>query len=245
MSRFREFLKETSMKLDLPQPEKSRILLEIASDMEDLHAFYREQGLTEEEAAARTTETFALSDEALADLVRVHQSALQRLLGRVSAQACTRWERLLIAFVLCFALAAAGRALLTTRLLAQATGYIWPILAFGAAALAIAAYHSVRLYILRKHAVRGLRRGIHGILGLGAASLVVSFGGSAVELYRATLRGVDDTPRALVFFVDWALGASATLIVGMIVAIVAAVIWFVLVDKVKRIEIAEASWLIE
>jgi len=245
MSRFREFLKETSGKLDLPQPEKSRILLEIASDMEDLHAFYREQGMGEEEAAARTIETFALSDEALADLVRVHQSALQRLLGRISAQACARWERLLVAFVVCFALAAVSPALLTTRLFAQATGYVWPILAFAAAALALSAYHAVRLFILRKHAARGLRRGMHWILGLGGASLVVSFGGSAVELYRATFRGAGDTPRALAHFVAWALGASATLIAGMLVAIVAAVIWFALVDKVKRIEIAEASWLIE
>jgi len=245
MSRFREFLKETSAKLDLPQPEKSRILLEIASDMEDLYEVYREKGMDEEAAAARTIEKFALSDEALADLVSVHQSPLQRLLGRISAQACARWERILIALVVCFAIATAGRSLLTTRLFDQANAYVWPILTLAVAILALAAYHAGRLYILRRHRERNLRRGIHWILGLGTASLVVGFTGFTVELYRTVLRGVDDTSRALVYFVGWALGASATLIVSMFVAIVAAVIWFVIVDKVKRIEIAEASWLIE
>jgi hypothetical protein len=245
MSRFREILREVNGKIDLPQPEKSRILIEIASDMEDLYAFYREQGVAEKEAVDRTIEKFRLSEEALAELVRVHESRLQRLLGRVSMQARARWERFLVAFVVCFAFATAGRALLATRFFEQASSYVWPIVAAAAAIIALAAYHSGRLFILRRHDSASLRRGIHWILGFGAASLAIGAAGFTVDLYRAVLRGVDDTPRALVYFVDWALAASATLIASMVVAIIAAVIWFALVEKVKRIEIAEASWLIE
>ncbi len=40
---------------DLPQPAKSRILLEMAADLEDLYEVYREQGLGDEVAEARGT----------------------------------------------------------------------------------------------------------------------------------------------------------------------------------------------
>ncbi|RJR30502.1 MAG: hypothetical protein C4574_02305 [Candidatus Latescibacterota bacterium] len=245
MSRFRELLREANAKLDLPQPERSRILLEIAADMEDLYALYRERGASEEEAVARAVEKFALSDEALADLVRVHRTALQRLLGGVSDQARTRWERILVAFVVCFALAASGRPLLATRLVDQANAFLWPVAAFGAAVLVLAAYHAVRLYIPRTRGGASSRGGIHWILALGTASIAAGFAGSAAELYRETLRSAAGAGAGLARFVGWALGASATLIASMLVAIVAAVIWFLFMNKVKRIEIAEASWLID
>jgi hypothetical protein len=213
--------------------------------MEGSYALYREKGLSEEEAVARTVEKFALSDEALSELVHIHQTALQRLLGSISEQARTRWERILVAFFVCFVFATAGRALITTRLFEQANAYVWPVTVLAAAILALTVMHAGRLYVVRKHDIGNLRRGINWILGLGAASLGTGFAGLTVELYRALLRSIDDARHALVYLIDWALGASATLIVSILLAIIAAVIWFVLVNTVKRIEIAEASWLVE
>ncbi len=44
MNRFAPLLKSINARLDLPQPTKSRIILEIASDLEDMYQFYQSQG---------------------------------------------------------------------------------------------------------------------------------------------------------------------------------------------------------
>lgn len=53
MNRFGARLREIHERIDLPQPLKSRIILEIASDMNDTYEELRGRGLGEEEAARR------------------------------------------------------------------------------------------------------------------------------------------------------------------------------------------------
>ncbi|MFH1754248.1 MAG: hypothetical protein ABIA59_00965 [Candidatus Latescibacterota bacterium] len=53
MSRFEGLLKQINGKLDLPQPTKSRILLEIASDLDDMYRVFIQQGMSEQDAAER------------------------------------------------------------------------------------------------------------------------------------------------------------------------------------------------
>lgn len=139
MNRFSEILRQTSERLDLPQPEKSRILLEIASDLEDLYGLYRGQGLEEREAVRRAEEKLAVSDEALAELARIHESPFRRFLGRISEQAQTRWERVLLTALVVFIALFAGRELLSTELYHRASRFVWPVLGSAfAAALAAA-----------------------------------------------------------------------------------------------------------
>ena len=52
MSRFNSFLRATGERLTLPSATKSLILVEIASDLEDLFEHYVAQGLSEAEAVA-------------------------------------------------------------------------------------------------------------------------------------------------------------------------------------------------
>ena len=58
MTRFAPLLKSINDRLDLPQPTKSRIILEIAADLEDLYQFYQNQGMNESEAAQKAEEKF-------------------------------------------------------------------------------------------------------------------------------------------------------------------------------------------
>ena len=51
MSRFAGVLKRVSDGLDLPQPTRSRILLEMAGDLQDLYEHHLGQGMDEERAA--------------------------------------------------------------------------------------------------------------------------------------------------------------------------------------------------
>jgi hypothetical protein len=43
----------------------------------------------------------------------------------------------------------------------------------------------------------------------------------------------------------WGIHASATLVVSLLVAIVAGLLWFMFSNKARSIEIAEAAWLLD
>ena len=217
MSRFADVLKDINGKLDLPQPEKSHILLEIASDLEDIYRAYRERGLGEEEARRRAEEKLDLSDEALRELVEIHQSGLRKFLGRISEQARSRWERVLLAMALLFALA----AIVIT---------IWQI---------------YKLYMKKDHDTRTLGDGLPWLLAAGAASLLSGLLGMMYELHRSALMAAGEVERSLLFLVQCALRCSAMMMVGLLTAIAIGIVWFVLMNKVRRIEIAEAAWLME
>ncbi|MFC1572361.1 hypothetical protein ACFL6M_02070 [Candidatus Eisenbacteria bacterium] len=87
MSMFREILRQTNERLRLPQPAKSRIILEMAADLDELFLFYRKQGLGEDDAMRASVDKLGVSDETLVQLTHIHESPLQRLLDGLSSQA--------------------------------------------------------------------------------------------------------------------------------------------------------------
>ena len=93
MKRFAPQLRRIEQQLDLPQPVKGRILLEIASDMEDLLDVYLAQGVDEEEAGERVAAQFDLPIEAIRELEDLHRPVFRRVMDRLSAQAQSRWEK--------------------------------------------------------------------------------------------------------------------------------------------------------
>jgi hypothetical protein len=245
MKRFTNLLRRAGERLDLPQPEKSRILLEIASDLDDSYRLYLGKGYSEGEAAKKAEEMFDVSDEALEQLVRIHESKFRKLLGRISEQAQTRWERVILVAIVLFIAGAAGRNLFSADLFRQASSFVWPLLVLSFGTLAVAVFQAYKLYIKKDHSVGRLQSGLPWLLAMAGLSLLTGFLGSLLEMYRSVVMSTEHVERSLVYLVDWALRCSAMMIVSLLVAIAAAVIWFVLMAKVRRIEVAEAAWLLE
>jgi biopolymer transport protein ExbB/TolQ len=71
MRRFTEILRGAAERLDLPQPTKSNVLLELAADLEDLFLHYRSQGQDEEEAIRMVTIRDAIALSTGKDLARM------------------------------------------------------------------------------------------------------------------------------------------------------------------------------
>ncbi len=90
-------LRELAERLDLPQPMRSRILLELSADLTDLAAALRAEGATEEEARRRAVEVLFPSGAALAELERLHRPLYRRLVDRFSEPARHGVERSLLA----------------------------------------------------------------------------------------------------------------------------------------------------
>jgi amino acid transporter len=232
MSRFNAFLHHTGERLALPKATRSLILVEIASDLEELFNHYLQQGLNEEEAAARAEEKVDMSDEALAELVRIHSDA-RGWTDRIVRRRQPFWEQIAMAMIVLFFITAATLGG-ETRSISHLTGFVWPVLLILFAVVAHFFYQMVRLS--DNPNTRQLRDGLATPLFLGAASVVVGFAGTGIVLYQTLKRMVADPERAAPLFGYTAVGTTATLAISLIVALIAGIAWFVLAGKIARLE---------
>jgi hypothetical protein len=241
MSRFSSFLQQTGERLSLPKATRSLILVEVAADLDDLFEHYVGQGLSEEEAAARAEEKVDMSDEALAELVRIH-SDMRSWTDRIAGRVQPFWERLAMAAIVLY-LVGGTVITLDAQFFSRTNVFVWPVLAILAALVVSSGVQVVRFSTHPNP--RRLRADLATPLFLGCASLVVGFGGFAIDLYFSlrlmAVHAEDAAPissRAI-------MGGVSTLMIALLVALVAAVVWFVFAGRVARLEQRTTSSLLE
>lgn len=232
MSRFNAFLHRTGERLALPKATRSLILVEIASDLEDLFQYYLQQGLSEAEAVARAEEKVDMSDEVLTELVRIHSDA-RGWTDRMARRVQPFWERIAMAVIVVFFFAAASIQP-NQRLFAQVNGFIWPTLGI---LVALVVFFVVQMTRFPDHpSPRALRNRLATPLFLGAASALVGFAGTGIEFYRTLMRMAADPERAAPLFSRVVLESTTTLAIALLVTLLAGVVWFVLAGRVARFE---------
>jgi hypothetical protein len=241
MSRFNQFLRNTGERLALPKATRSSILVEIAADLEDLFQHYIEQGLSEDEAAAQAEEKVGMSDEALAELVRIHSDA-RGWTDRMERQIQPFWERTAMALIVLFFVVMAATDT-HVKLLAHTTIFVWPIVGIVIALVAILAFQMLRLS--NETNPRRLRESLVTPLFLGAASVLIGFLGAGIELYRTLIGMVVRPETATNMFAKTILEITSTLAISLLVALGAGVVWFVLAGRINRIEDRAASNFME
>ena len=234
MGRFDRVLRRAERRLEAPEPERSRILAELAGDLEALYATYRERGLEDEEARRRAVEWLAPSSEAVDRLRTVHTPWIERLLRRLGSSARGRVE---IAAVGLFSLAAACAgvaAVIRAGLLPAASPGVWAVAAVGAAGLGTAAARGYRLFVRGDAASPGVTHGL-GVVPIAAA------GAALAGLLSAGLRVTTGAAAAgkTAAGVPWSeiTVGSAVATLGLSVALILALAWLVLRlrgDAVRR-----------
>ncbi|MFQ5604648.1 MAG: hypothetical protein ACE5HS_15365 [bacterium] len=243
MNRFAPFLKEVNEKLNLPQPTKSRILLEMAADLEDLFNYFRESGLDEAQALQKTEEMLRTNDETLAELVQIHDTGFRKFLNKLSEQAQTRWERVCLVLLFLFLFFFVGREIFSFRFFSNASHFIWPILGISLAMTVLATSKIYRLFIKKDHRIRKLHSGLSTFLFLCGSSLMIAVGGFLVELYQTAGKIMRDSEHAFHYIIEWLSKGSALIIVSAFITIFAAILWFIFLIRITKIEIAEMAYL--
>jgi hypothetical protein len=241
MSRFNVFLHRTGERLALPKATRSLILVEIASDLEDLFQHYLHEGLSEEEAAAKAEEKVDMSDEALTELVRIHSEA-HGWSDRIVRRMQPLWERVAMNLIVLFFVAslALGAGI---KLFEHYNAFLWPILVIF---VVLTVVFIVQMARFSDHpSPRRLRESLATPLFLGAASLVVGFAGTGIEFYRTMMRMAGDPEHAAPLFAKFVLEGTATLAIALLVAIAAGIAWFFLAGRVARFEDAAAGAFLE
>jgi hypothetical protein len=244
MNRFAEILQRTSDRLDLPQPARSRVLLEIAADMEDVYAVQRERGLDEADAVREAIESCDLSDGALAELTRVHRGPIRRALDRISSRAVRHWERLLLFILVASACYTGGWLTQGTRVVRDAGPFAWPVLLGAVVASVVAIAKFYQLYLKQDHRWRGLRRGLSPLLGIAVFLVFLGFTGSWLEALKLAGKSVASEREIVPHLLQWALQATALLQLSLGLAVLIALAWFGLAGKVGQIENYEAELLL-
>lgn len=245
MNPFASTLKTMYDRLDLPQPEKSRILLEIASDMEDCYRHLTESGLGEKEAVRQTEARFRPDASNLQALTQIHTPVIQKWMDRFSRHAQSRWEKTLLLTLLCMVLAFSGPDLASMRLIRDAGIWAWPTAGFALTGILVFLIKVYRLSLKRKYDVRRLRDGTLFLLFLGGAGVMTGLTGVCTETIRFAEQTLADMDRFTAFAVDALVRNSAAMTMGILNAIAMGICWFGLNRKIEEIEQSEIHILLK
>jgi len=246
MSRFAAVLNKARDQLVVPEPSRTRILLEMAADLEDSYQFYLSQGHDEAEAGRRAEEAFGTSNEALKHLVEIHESGLGGITQRISGQVGRIWERTLLLAVLAFELWLTIRVLSQEGFFLFLSPFVWPIAGLALAALSVTVWKLHQVFSRSGSDVRQLRTGLGVLLFCAGASLAVAGCGFFFHIQRFFRLNAQEAPESLYMnFAGWMMEISSMMIIGLLTAIFAALVWFVLSNLVERAELREIEVLLE
>lgn len=245
MNDFSPHLRQIAGRLPIQEPTRSRVLLEIASDMEDLFQHLLREGLETEEATAAVVEQFDLSDEALTELARIHGSPLNRSLDGLSGQARSTWERVVLGLVALFIIPGlVGGLVFQPTLILDASPVVYALVGLLLLGLGIGIWRVSGLFRPGHAPAPVSRKGIRTLPGLALLLLFLGASGIWVELYRAAL-GIRGTPTlALRYLVEWLHLASATLVVALSGALLLGLIWFFLETRATHLDERAAALLL-
>ncbi len=182
MEVFERVLRRAEAGLRVPEPRRSRILLEMASDLEDLYRSYRERGLDEEEARERAVRLLGASPEVLAEMGRTHGSRMAGVLDRVAGAGAHRLESALVVLVAALAAAVGAYAVWRSPVAAEPSPWTWAVLALAGLGAGAGLAHGLALFVrprrITAHPVASLRV----LPGLAMACLTTSALGALVVL---------------------------------------------------------------
>lgn len=236
MSRFAPLLERTNRALDLPQPQKSRIMEELAADAADLFEHLRERGIGEAEAT-REVETWLLTDpEQIRELEEIHRPLYLRWANRFSQRHSHRGERFALALILLGLLGVAAYLLSGTRVLSAPFGTGYAILLLGILCVVFSVERVVALW-LRSGSMSGRRGGLRVVAFTTTAAPAVALLGAALAFYNSP---AEADPAGEI----WAAIATASglLGAGLSVALLSSVSYLALEARIQRLERLDTVW---
>ena len=246
MKDFSSLLRHVAVRLPVPEPTRSRILLEIATDMEDLFHHLVDGGMEEEGALTAVTEQFDLSDEALRELAQIHTSPISCSLDGLSGQARSTWERVILGLVSLFVISGLlGGLFFQPTLFQDASPLAYGLVVILALGLGVGVWKAFALFRPGRSPGPIPRKGLRALPGLSLLLLLLGFSGIWVELYRSALSIRGAPLLALRDLVEWLHLASATLVVALSGALLTALLWFFLENRAAYLEEKAARTLLE
>jgi hypothetical protein len=210
-------LRRVEQSLQVPLPERTRILRELEFDLEELQASFVAQGAEPLDARRRALDALVPNGRVLEQLDRLHQSAYRRATGHLSGRHLQLLERVLLAVMTAGVLGMQTVALVRLDLLSDPSPFLVPVLALGGAMLALVLWKAFELWVKQDHEQPD--RGLSGILGLCVVIVGAGFGGMILDFYwlAARLEAAPELSDPLMR--EWLIRDSALVAVTFLVAL--------------------------
>jgi hypothetical protein len=241
MTRFQTLLEELSRDLALPEPQRGRVLEELAADLEDMYRAYRGEGYGAEESARRTVDRVLPGLAAAAELERLHRPLYRRLLDRLTAGARSRVERFGLVVLSGVLLSATFVGLPVDVLLSDRSPFLFPVLALGCGALLVALWCTQRLFLAGAASAHDAARGLDVLLLLIVAPPFVAVLGFVIDFYVAAGAAAHDPSRAVGEMTRLLRSAGVLLLSSLQISLVAALWWLALRVRVAGIRATAAA----
>jgi hypothetical protein len=257
MKKFTYILREINNKLDLPQPSKSRIILEIAADMEGLYEHYLRSGLKDDEAIEKVKEKFDFSREALSQLVCVHESFIQKILNKLPEQARTQWERIILLVLFFCLLLSCSYVFIMTPFVRSASLLVWPVLGIGLYTIYLSFLNMNKLNNRKKINFIKIHSGLSKIVSLGGLLIFISLWGYFFEYYKSGPIIPSTSMFSLLFMrgnnlenngmtiANCFVKSSSIMIVGLFILFIIIILLYTMINKLQKIEYDEAMLYLE
>jgi hypothetical protein len=258
MKEFKEILLKINEKLNVPQPVKSRILLEISTDMQDLYQHYISKGELSHTAVKMVKDRFDLDEQNLSELVSLHQTPIKKFVDKLNLGEGTSFKLVLIYVLIVSILALGIYSITSTPFFAQSSGYVYPVGAIGILTLFFIFCKFFQLYLIKDHTMKSLWIGmsviIFGTILTFLTGVIGFFKELSLTLHRvfvplhdlvfeiAPQHGIDDSVYREI--VQWSLRISSLMIVTLGMTLALIMLWLLVIRKTKIIEKLEVQNLL-
>lgn len=226
MDRFGRVLRRVESRLRAPEPERSRILMEIAGDLEEMYRSYRDQGLDEDEARKETERWLAPSATALASLHSVHLPAFERLLDRLGGTARGRTELGLVALLSLAAVGSGLAGVLRSETVPATSPGLWSVAVLVALGIGVGAREGYALFVRGDRLGPGWRDRLGRVLACAGGSALAGPLAAAIRLSLAVGPAGGGIPSSA----PWSelAAASGLAALGLSGALLLALLWLLL-----------------
>lgn len=227
MDRFVRVLRQVDRRLRAPEPGRSRILVEMAHDLEDLYRSYRERGLSEAEARREAEKWLAPSPAALASLQTLHRPAFDRLLDRLGGTTRGRVELALVSVVSLLAVGGGVLGILRSGALSASAPGLWIVAALGAVGLGVGLNQAYALFVRSDRLEPRWQRKLGRVLAAAGATTLAGLLAGATRLTVTAVPLVEDGRDPSVLWSELAT-ASGVAALGLGVSLLLALLWLLL-----------------
>ena len=239
MSRFARVLRRVERRLEAPEPERSRILMEMAGDLEELYRVYRDRGLEDDAARRKAERWLAPSASTIESLRSVHLPGFDRWLDRLGGTARGRIELALVGLVSLAAVGGGALAALRSGGLSATSPGLWIVAGLGAAGLASGLRQGYALFVRGDRIGPDWRRRLHR---LPAAAVAAALAGLLAGAARLSLTvpppGGGGLPAGSWSHLATAAGIAA---LALSVSLLLALLWLVLRIRAESVDRARAE----
>jgi len=256
MKVIKEILGDLNKRMNLPQPAKSQLLMELHCDMNDLVDERKNEGYSDEPIAAELRKRFDFSEQELRELEVIHSTVILRVFNKIPK--LVKFEKLFLTLVFLIIAAFSLNVFFKMGSISDYPKAAIPLIGFSFIICIYFIKKFYELYIKKEHNIRTIRFGVRQTFFFSFFTLVTGLLGFCYYLSQnagyfvsllykmLTVKPiVEEGNLILDGFVSSALNLAELGMITIVFSLFGFIGWFLLESKVFMIESLELHKILQ